>query len=86
MVVIGDDFPDKLMSSTRYYVEKMGRAKLCANDVPEEGVVVRVDDELEPFALKCKAFAFLEVETKQLDSGEVDLETVQSESEEEVVV
>lgn len=47
----------------------------CKNSVPEEGVVVRVEngDGIENY--KDKAFAFLSHETKQLDKGEKDLES-----------
>lgn len=46
--------------------------------VPAEGVVVRVDRLQESEALKLKSFAFLSRESKELDKGEVDLETVES--------
>lgn len=49
------------------------------NEVPAEGVVVRVERLDECEAYKLKNFKFLEWETKQLDSGEVDMETEQSE-------
>ncbi len=52
-------------------------------EVPEEGVVVRVDGLFECFPYKLKNFRFLEKETKDLDKGEVDLETEQSIVEEE---
>ena len=49
---------------------------ICANKVSEEGIVLRKEkfDEFE--AYKLKGFAFLENESKQLDSGEVDIESV----------
>jgi hypothetical protein len=46
----------------------------CVNQVPEEGICVRVE-YLEPETYKLKSFRFLEHETKQLDKGEVDVET-----------
>ena len=47
---------------------------MCQNKVPEEGVVVRIEqNDLEAF--KCKSARFYERETKQLDKGEVDIET-----------
>jgi hypothetical protein len=53
----------------------------CKNKVPEEGVVVRVEngDGIENF--KLKAFRFLQHESKMLDKGESDMETEQSENE-----
>lgn len=50
---------------------------ICKNKVPEEGVVLVVEsDEFQ--AYKLKSFRFLEKETAELDSGAVDLETVES--------
>jgi len=50
----------------------------CKNKVPDEGIVVRVEDTFETEALKLKSFRFLEGESKSLDSGEVDMETQES--------
>lgn len=63
------------------YLEK--DCDLCLNSVPDEGICLRVDKPLDIEIYKLKSFAFLERETKMLDEGEVDMETV--ESEEEVV-
>lgn len=52
--------------------------ELCENKVPAEGLVVRVE-RLDYEAYKLKAFRFSERETKQLDKGEIDIETSQSE-------
>lgn len=54
-------------------------------EVPSEGVVVRVDHLEGSEAYKIKSFKFLEAESKLLDKGEADLETQQSETEEENV-
>jgi hypothetical protein len=51
---------------------------MCANKVPEEGVVVVVEKDYFD-AFKLKSFAFLERETKEIDKGNVDIETAQSE-------
>lgn len=50
------------------------------NEVPAEGIVVRIDrlDSCESY--KLKNFAFLERETKLLDKGEVDTETAEAEA------
>jgi len=47
-------------------------------EVWEEGIVIRVDGLFECPPYKLKNFAFLEKETKDLDKGEVDLESAQS--------
>lgn len=46
----------------------------CNNPVPEEGICVRRDG-LNIDIFKLKSFRFLEYETKNLDKGEIDLET-----------
>lgn len=47
---------------------------MCVNNVPEEGVVIRLEDNLEFEAYKQKSYKFYEYESKQLDSGEVNIE------------
>ena len=47
---------------------------MCANRVPEEGCVVRIEG-LDCEAYKAKSNAFYERETKMLDKGEVDIES-----------
>jgi len=49
----------------------------CINKVPAEGVVIRIENG-KPEAYKFKSFLFLEQESKQLDSGEIDTETEES--------
>lgn len=46
----------------------------CINKVPAEGIVVRRDGQPTFSAYKLKSKRFLEKETKQLDSGEVNIE------------
>lgn len=55
------------------------RSQFCRNNVPEEGVVVRIErgDGIENF--KFKSFRFLQHETKQLDKGEGDIESTEGE-------
>lgn len=58
---------------------------LCAynnNEVPAEGIVLRVDNLHQCESYKLKNFRFLEAESKQLDKGVLDTETAQSEPEE----
>jgi hypothetical protein len=61
--------------------EKFVTGRMCHHhngELPAEGVVVRVErlDECESF--KCKNFDFLELESKMLDTGAVDIEEQQS--------
>ena len=59
------------------YVEN----RLCEHNsfqVPAEGIVVRIDNLNKSKAFKLKSFAFLEGETKALDKGEADMETLES--------
>jgi hypothetical protein len=47
---------------------------MCSNKTPEEGCVVRIEgNDLQVF--KCKSNRFYELETKQLDKGEVNIES-----------
>jgi hypothetical protein len=48
-------------------------------EVPSEGVVIRLDKLNQSVAFKLKNFRFLKWESDQLDKGEQDIETVQSE-------
>lgn len=48
---------------------------MCANKVPEEGVVIRKENLYTCNSYKLKSFRFLEWETKQLDAGESDIES-----------
>ena len=59
-------------------LEKLYNEKPCfmsKNHVPEEGIVVRKESLFEYEAYKLKSFAFLEAETKNLDTGVIDLES-----------
>ena len=60
--------------------------KMCPHNpgMPAEGVVLRIERGTEFEAYKCKSFAFLQLESKQLDKGAVDLETVESEESSEL--
>ena len=54
--------------------------KYHGGNVPAEGVVVRIDGLRQSEAYKCKNFAFLEMESKLLDSGVADIETEESDA------
>lgn len=66
---------------TKLFIERLRTDYLekdcprCVNKVPNEGIILRVDDLFEYAAFKLKSFKFLEWETKELDKGEVDIET-----------
>lgn len=61
------------------YLEKP--CSSCAHDVPDEGIVLRIEDTLDIEPFKLKSFSFLKRETKMLDSGEGDIESDETESE-----
>jgi hypothetical protein len=65
-----------LAKMSEEYLEK--DCDMCVSTVPAEGIVVR-KEQLEIDAYKHKSFRFKEWESKQLDTGEVDLETQESE-------
>jgi hypothetical protein len=48
---------------------------MCDNPVPEEGIVVRKESLFNCESYKLKSFRFLEWESKELDSGEADIES-----------
>ena len=75
------NWQDAFINQARVFVEGLGNSKLCRNKVPEEGICVRIEG-LEPRTLKIKSFAFLKVESDNLDNPEVvDLEAEESEEE-----
>lgn len=47
---------------------------MCNNKVPEEGIVIRKESLFDCEPYKLKSFRFLEHESKQLDSGEINIE------------
>jgi len=48
---------------------------MCKNEVPEEGIVLRKETLFYFEAYKLKSWKFLEWESKELDKGEVDIES-----------
>lgn len=70
-----DDDPESLTGLIKMMLEQ---DCIIDSSHPEEGVVCRIEG-LVPQFYKAKAFRFLEYETKALDSGEQDMETVESE-------
>ncbi len=60
-------------------LEKKYNDKNCfmsRNEVPEEGIVLRKETIFSFEAFKLKSYEFLEFESKMLDSGEADIESV----------
>lgn len=48
---------------------------MCKTKVPREGIVIRIEDDVKAEAFKLKTTAFRLREAKQVDAGEVDMET-----------
>lgn len=68
-----DNFLELLMIK---YTEK--NCYMCINKVPEEGIIIRKQSLYDYNAFKLKSFRFFELESKQLDDKEVDIESEQS--------
>jgi hypothetical protein len=66
---------------TEKFIEELERTYnekdcfMCDNPVPEEGIVVRLEQLFSFEAYKLKSFRFLEGESSFLDSGESDIES-----------
>lgn len=77
-IPINDNWQKSVLDKmqTDFNLEKM--CELCNKEVPAEGVVVRVDNLYDDKAYKLKSYLFLEKETKELDSGSIDMETAES--------
>lgn len=84
---LGDLYPD-IDASEEYWSQKvLSRLEedkqfgmemdetMCKTKVPREGLVVRIDNDVKPEAFKLKTNAFRFREAKQIDAGEVDVET-----------
>jgi len=68
-----ENFLERLANDKNFYMEE--RSPECANNVPHEGVVIRIEDNLA-HAFKLKCFNFLNKEQKALDNGEINIEDV----------
>lgn len=74
------DFDESIYMNKKF-VEDLGLTQclpLDKNAPADEGIVVRVNG-IKPYLLKAKSPVFLLHETKQLDTGEIDIETLESE-------
>jgi hypothetical protein len=80
-IVDREEWQHKLLDKLQHSFNLEELCYLCTNNkVPAEGIVVRL--EVPEFdAYKLKSFRFKEWETKQLDAGEVDMETQESQTE-----
>lgn len=66
-----ENFLYNLCNDKRFYMEELSPS--CVNRVPHEGIVLRIENGLSE-AYKVKCIKFLEKESKQLDSGENNIE------------
>jgi hypothetical protein len=76
------DFDESVYMNKRF-VEDLGMTQCLPLDKEsptDEGIVVRIN-AIKPYLLKAKSPNFLLHETKQLDTGEVDIESQESETE-----
>jgi hypothetical protein len=68
-----DEFNEAVIKTLEEkYLEKY--CEFCGNRVPSEGIVLRVDKLFNFEAFKLKSFAFMEMESKQLDENIIDIE------------
>ena len=76
-VIVDDDWTSNFVQKlSEHYLEL--NCDMCANRVPAEGICIR-REVFDIDVYKHKSFRFFEWETEQLDTGEVDLETQESE-------
>jgi len=71
-------FLDSILDEKFYELGYTECVKCDDNSPVDEGVCIRVEG-IQPYITKAKSAVFLEHETKQLDKGEVDLESLQTE-------
>lgn len=70
-------FNKELLERMKNDTEWLGMEKrepLCKNKVPREGIVLRINNDVVSRAWKLKSKAHYELEAKQHDSGEADME------------
>lgn len=79
-IVVDDNWHSNFLEKLKEtYLEK--DCPYCDNNVPDEGIVLRVEKNYLQVA-KLKSFRFFEKETKDLDKGETNIEDNQEESNE----
>jgi hypothetical protein len=74
-----ENFLIKMMET---YLEK--DCHLCKSkpNIPEEGIILRNDSKFDWEVYKLKSFRFLQHESAEIDKGEVDMETAETQQEE----
>ena len=72
----------RLDADERFYMNNI-MCPMNNKQVPAEGCVLRVEKLYNAEPYKLKNYKFLEWETKQIDSGEIDIETSESNMQEE---
>jgi hypothetical protein len=76
-IIVDDDWTSNFVQKlSEQYLEL--DCDMCVSRVPAEGICIR-REVFDIDVYKHKSFRFFEWETKQLDTGEVDLETQESE-------
>lgn len=66
-----ENFIERLANDENFYMEQ--NSPSCHNKVPHEGLVIKIENmRSEAFKLKC--FNFLNIEGKELDKGEINIE------------
>lgn len=71
-------FLDGILDEKFYELGYTECVKCDSNSPVDEGVCIRIEG-IQPYITKAKSAVFLEHETKQLDKGEIDLESLQTE-------
>lgn len=66
-----------IFDSLQQHVESIGNCVYCANSVPAEGVILRIDGKETYNAFKIKSKAFTKKESDDADLGETNIEDVQ---------
>jgi hypothetical protein len=63
---------EELKDEKKFGMEEL--EPLCKIKVPREGIVIRIDDDPTNEAFKLKCTKFLQMESKNIDTGDVDIE------------
>jgi len=79
-----DEWRTSFLSRLESSFVDIGMCPYNKNEVPYEGICLRIDHMQSAEVYKLKQYIFLEWESKQLDSGEPDIESEESVGEEEV--
>lgn len=81
IIYTGDRWHEEVLQALeKEYLDK--ECPMCTNKVPCEGIVIHKDNFRQFLAWKLKSYSFLERETKELDSENINIEDEQSIGEE----